>query len=255
MYRFLVTPKWMFGHVLLVVLVAIFIWAGFWQLSRLAEARSERMLGENRVEAPAVPLTEAGGNPEELVYRRVEVSGSYLHQREVTTAPRSRDGRPGYVLLTPLQPADGGAPVLVERGWVPFSREGVPPERAAPPEGEVTVTGVLLPAENAASQPVFNDAGFVRFIDPPALEDDLGVDLQPLALRLLEQQPAQTGDLPVAGRVPQFDEGNHLSYAVQWFSFAAIALIGYPILVRRTARDRMAAGELVGSTGGRAHRP
>lgn len=243
-YRFLITPKWLAGHLLLVVMVGFFIWAGFWQLSRYDQVRAARDLGQDRITAAAVPLDEVVASSDDpATYRRVEVTGEYLPGRQVATAPRSRDGRPGNLLLTPLEPTGGGPTVLVERGWVPFDRDGVITEPAAPPTGEVTVEGVLLPPENPGTTTPFNDAGLVTFVNPEAMQDDLGLELLEQPLRLLSQQPPQPGPLPVLGDVPAFDLGNHLSYAVQWFAFAAVALIGYPLLVRRTARERATDGE------------
>lgn len=245
MYRFLLTPKWIFGHVLLVVMVALCITAGFWQLRRLDEVQAARILSEQRIDAEPIGLeqlvegdVDSGG----LAYRRVEITGEYLPGQQVATIPLSRNGRPGNLLLTPLQASSAATTVLVERGWVPFDREGIPVEAAAPPEGEVTVEGVLLPAQRAGSRDVFNDAGLVTAIDARAMGDDLGLQLWPLHVRLLEQRPAQEDALPLAGSVPALDEGNHRSYAIQWFTFAAIALIGYPLLVVKTARERMAEG-------------
>ena len=242
MYRFLLSPKWILGHILVVAVLVTFVAAGFWQLRRLDEVRTARQLGEERLTAAPVAfdalVDDVGTDATALVYRRVEVTGRYLTGQQVATIPRSRDGRPGNLLLTPLAPTGGGPTVLVERGWVPFDREGVPTEQAAPPAEEVTVDGVLLPSEGDGTREVFNDAGLVVAVDPAAIEDDLGLDLVPLPLRLLEQRPPQTSGLPVTGPVPEFDDGNHASYAVQWFTFAAVALIGYPLLVVRTARDR-----------------
>lgn len=242
-FRFLRSPVWLAGHLLLVVTVVAFVSFGLWQLRRLDEVRAARQLAEQRLTTEPVALADAvaraSGDPGELVYRRVEVTGRYETDAQVATQPRSRDGRPGNLVLTPLLPSEEGLdPVLVERGFVPFDREGVPTEAAAPPEGQVTVEGVLLPAEGEGEDRVTNDAGLVTLINPTALADDLAVELLPLPLRLLEQQPAQPGPLPVAGQPPELDEGNHLSYAVQWFAFAAIALVGYPILVVRRARER-----------------
>jgi cytochrome oxidase assembly protein ShyY1 len=36
---------------------------------------------------------------------------------------------------------------------------------------------------------------------------------------------------------PQLDEGPHLSYTVQWFSFAVIILVGTFVLLRKQARE------------------
>ena len=242
MYGFLRTPKWIAGHVLLVTLVTLFIMAGFWQLRRLDEVRTQQQTFSARATSEPVALEEAlavtDGDPAELVYRHVTVSGEYLADYGSMTLPTSRNGRPGNLLLTPLAPASGGTAVLVERGWVPYDREGIPPGQMAPPEGEVRVEGVLLPADEARGNDAVNDLGLVTAITPELLAPELGIELQPVFLRLLAQEPPQPGELPVAGAVPTFDEGNHLSYAVQWFSFAAIGLVGYPMLVVRTARER-----------------
>jgi cytochrome oxidase assembly protein ShyY1 len=60
----------------------------------------------------------------------------------------------------------------------------------------------------------------------------------PVYLALETQDPAQQGDLPVPLDLPELGEGPHLSYAVQWFLFAAVVAIGFPVLVIRTASRR-----------------
>ncbi len=44
------------------------------------------------------------------------------------------------------------------------------------------------------------------------------------------------GDWPVPVPVADLGEGSHLSYAVQWFVFTAIGLVGYPLVLVRLAR-------------------
>ncbi|HEX5950122.1 MAG TPA: hypothetical protein VFZ96_03895, partial [Actinomycetota bacterium] len=76
----------------------------------------------------------------------------------------------------------------------------------------------------------------LRYPDPAMLQAPY--ELWPLAMQLEEQSPAQDGDMPVVVPRPELDEGPHLSYAVQWFIFATIALVGFVVLARREARDR-----------------
>jgi cytochrome oxidase assembly protein ShyY1 len=57
-------------------------------------------------------------------------------------------------------------------------------------------------------------------------------------VRLHDQVPAQASGLPRRIPPPALDEGPHFSYAVQWFTFTAIGLIGWPLLLRKAARDR-----------------
>ena len=45
-------------------------------------------------------------------------------------------------------------------------------------------------------------------------------------------QPVARG-LPRRWPMPAFDNGPHLSYAIQWFSFAIIALVGTVVLIRK----------------------
>ncbi len=237
MYRFLRTPRWIVAHVLLVGVAAACVSLGFWQLRRLDERRAFNARVEQGLEAVQVPLAGVLGEPaSSLAYRRVVATGRYLPREEVLLGPLSRDGAPGYDVLTPLVTSAGA--VLVDRGWVPFALSTPPVAPARPPEGEVTVTGYLLP-ERAARRAGPVGAQQLDFVSDPdiaRLQEQVSAPLAPVYLVLLEQAPAP-GDLPRPGVVPELSEGPHLSYAVQWFLFATIAVVGYPFLIRRRAVD------------------
>ena len=251
MYRFLLRPRWIAGHVLLLVGVVTFVNLGFWQLRRLDERRTHNALVTERLEAPPVTLDEllatVGPDASALEYRRVTVAGRYQADGQVLTAPRSRDGRPGPQVLTVLRgdwfhetrgrpaPPDGGSQredgvVLVDRGWIPFARDAAAP---APPAGDVRVEGIVRAPEpgdvGAAEQ--------VARIVPQRIGERLGQPLPPYYVQLWRQQPPPTGGAPLPAGAPELSEGSHQSYALQWFSFALIALIGYPVLLWRNARE------------------
>jgi cytochrome oxidase assembly protein ShyY1 len=44
--------------------------------------------------------------------------------------------------------------------------------------------------------------------------------------------------VPTVLDLPELDEGPHFSYAVQWFIFSTIAIVGYPLILRRNAREK-----------------
>ena len=50
--------------------------------------------------------------------------------------------------------------------------------------------------------------------------------------------------LPVPVPEPSFDEGRHFSYAIQWFSFALIALATYAAFVRKRQNDERRRAEV-----------
>ncbi len=245
MYRFLATPRWLIAHLVVVAIVAVFISLGSWQLRRLDERRAANAQLELRLADPAKALTELvdgiddpsdGGT---LAYRRVTVSGIYDPDHEVLARSRVYEGQSGFHLLTPLITGDGRA-VLVNRGWVPLEWDQPPVEGALPPNGEVLLAGVIRASESRSglgpADPTEGPLQRLYWIDLTRLQSQLPYPLYPVYLQLLEQQPAQRGSLPVPAPLPELTEGPHLSYAIQWFSFTVIALVGYGALIRTSAR-------------------
>jgi surfeit locus 1 family protein len=57
----------------------------------------------------------------------------------------------------------------------------------------------------------------------------------PLLSAYIQQLPGSTQATPPYRAEPELDltEGPHFSYALQWFAFAAILAVGYPVYVRR----------------------
>ena len=207
---------------------------GFWQLRRLDERRAlnERILA--RGSAAPVAIDGAELPAAARAFARAAVTGTYDVEHEVLVYGRNLDGEPGSDVVTPLRLPDGGA-ILVVRGWVPFAVRTTPVSEAAPPAGEVSVEGTLLPDEGDGSDRPDRD-GVVRTLDVDGIASSLTYDVAPLPLRLTAQTPPQAGELPRPERPPPLSEGPHLSYAIQWFSFAAIAVGGAVLLVRRDRR-------------------
>lgn len=233
-------PRWLVGSVLVVLVVGGCIAAGLWQLRRLDDRRerNERIRSRAGVTQPLPPAGFASeADVDALVFRRVEVTGTFDPDHEVLVRFRSRRGLPGYEVVTPLVTGDGAA-ILVDRGWVPL-REGDrwPVRSGAPPEGEVTVRGLLAPPEGGGLRlvpPVApGSPPVVGAIDPPALRTELPYR-QLYALHLLsEGSPTASGRFPEPVDPPSLDEGPHRDYAVQWFLFAAVGVIGWTLLLFR----------------------
>jgi surfeit locus 1 family protein len=216
---------------------------GFWQLDRLHGRKDANMAiaaAETMPPRPLPQLVSETGDPASLRFRPAVASGTYDPAHEVLLYGRSsREDVAGDQVLTPLRLSDGTA-IVVDRGWIPIDQDVPVTGEAAAPTRSVTVTGVLFPPDAISSEP------------PPASERVTKVDLGqigaalpypilPVYLLLQTQAPPQPGALPEPPPLPSLDNGPHLSYAVQWFSFAAIALIGYVVLLRRDRRDAVTA--------------
>ena len=238
-------PRWIIGTVLVAAIVAGCVSAGFWQLRRLDERR--RTNAQVRARATeVVDLPPAGfdldADADDLLYRRVRVRGTYDATREVLVRFRSRKGLPGYEVVTPLVTAAGA--VLVNRGWVPLDLgDRWPASVGAPPPGEVDVEGVLVRAESGPIRLVEADgrAPAVAAIDPRRLGDAVGAGDRPVyALPLLATEASEQFPAPVDP--PGLGEGPHRDYAVQWFLFATVGVVGWTLLLFRRGPLKRRAG-------------
>jgi len=182
------------------------------------------------------------------VWRYVRVRGRYDHDHEIVLRGRTLAGRPGVEVATPLLVGDQA--VLVIRGWLPAADalradlgSGWPPGRIA---DTVTIEGVLVPsAGGRGGQPLTVESGGHEYlalagVDTDVISERLGYALSPHVIRA-ERGPPEAAILEQPPP-PEPGSGPHLSYAIQWFAFAAIALGGTAILVRKEG-ERPAVGD------------
>lgn len=234
----------------MLALVVLFVFFGFWQLSRLSERREQNQLIASRMasepEQLAGLLERYDQQEGELDYRRAFVRGRYEQENELLLRSRSRGGEPGWHLLTPLVQESGRA-LLVDRGWVPYRMDEPPVEEARPPEGTVEVEGLVRveqdPPEGwaAALAPRDPPEGPLRsayYVDVERLAAQVPHPLEPVYLQLTQQVPAGETRFPLPAEPPELENGPHLAYALQWFSFALIGVVGYALLLRRTAQGK-----------------
>ena len=228
-------PRWIVGTVLVAAIVGGCISAGFWQLRRLDERRSTNEQVRSR-SAEVVGLPAAGFSArvdeDDLIFRRVRVRGTYDADHEVLARFRTRKGLPGYEVLTPLV-TDGGV-VVVNRGWVPLDLgDEWPTTRGTPPSGEVEFEGVLVPAESGPIRLVDGEgdrAPVVAAVDPRRLGDAVGASDRPVyAVPVIATEAGDEFPTPVDP--PGLGEGPHRDYAVQWFLFATVGIVGWPLLL------------------------
>lgn len=253
-WRFARRPLWILSHLLVLALVVAMVILGLWQLRRLDDRQALIEMLEARQREPVADVrdvvpdgAEIGDEAiEDLRYRTVQATGTYEPDDGVIVPNRSYEGTPGGWVLTPLRLDDGTA-VVVHRGFIGFDRSGdlIAPD---PPEGEVTVQGLVYPSEQRGRfGPVDPPEGRLDQLaraDVERLDAQVSYDLLPLYVQLERSEPAEPAANPtalseipplVALGAPEVDEGPHLSYAVQWFIFSTIAVLGYPLVLRRVA--------------------
>ncbi|HSY05720.1 MAG TPA: SURF1 family protein [Steroidobacteraceae bacterium] len=229
-------PTWGFT-VLALLAAAVCVRLGVWQWHKgvLREAEVARFArGAERTLTPgSTPLTELP------LFQRVSVSGELDGAHQFLLENRSYQGRPGYEVLTPLV-RPGKPTLLVDRGWVPFtgSRARLPQVSLADAPG-VTLTGRIgtLPSPGlalgrAAPGP---RAPWPKVTSYPDIEQLSAALATPLSPRILLLDPGAPFGYVRDWQAPGLSPLRHFSYAIQWWSFALLALIFWGVTSWRTA--------------------
>jgi surfeit locus 1 family protein len=220
----------------LILVAAVFVRLGFWQLSRLEERRSaNRVAAQARAEPPRQLGTGANWTAEELNERWVEASGEFDHSHEVAIRGQAFQGTPGVLVVTPLRLAASDSAVLVLRGFVP-SPDAVSADLDSLTEsGRLRVYGLATPIGSGGGQPLERDGRTTwARLDLAALRARLPYPVLPVLLRQAPDSglPSMPRRLPA----PELSEGPHLSYAIQWFAFAVMAVAFGVLVVRKDGR-------------------
>jgi cytochrome oxidase assembly protein ShyY1 len=246
MYRFLLRPAWIGFHLLVIGAVVVMANLGFWQLRRLDERKEFNSSVSERSEQPPVPLEDLLADPDfdpaDNEWRQVTVAGDWLDP-QVLVFNRTQGGRAGDNVLTALAD-DGGKVVLVNRGFVALGDDI--------PDAPATETAVLgrVRVNQSRQRGGLTDTSDtddviseVRRVEIDRLAPQYGGSVAPVYLDLIASEPAVGPTDPIPVPAPELGEGNHLSYAFQWFIFAVCVAIGWGLAVRRSVGARRAAAQ------------
>jgi surfeit locus 1 family protein len=218
------------------VVALIFARLGVWQVSRLhqRQALNARALAE-RTEPPVT--IENANSGDSLAGRRVVAVGRYDDDHTVVLRSRAYQGVPGVEVVSPLVLEGGRGAVLVNRGFLPSPDAFTAHPDSVRESGRVRVSGIALPIGAGGGAPLRRGAETTwARLDREMLQARLPYPIGPFYI----QQLPDSG-LPRFPRrldAPALDDGPHLSYAIQWFSFSAMALVFGIILTIRSSPSR-----------------
>lgn len=241
-------PRWILAILVGVFLAVVFVRLGNWQLSRLEERRAYNAVVSARIEGEPRPVEglvgQFGSDPEALVDRRTVVTGRYINSDEFFSVGRNYDGLTGTLVMTPLE-LDDGSIMIVVRGLVPVGTAGPPAAGYETPLGLVTLTGRLDDGEEPLKigEPPPDNGILTQIsrVDLAYIDTWYDGDVLPINLILEAQDPADPRESPIPLPQSELDEGRHLGYAVQWFAFAVIVVVGVGALVRRAGTTEVTA--------------
>jgi surfeit locus 1 family protein len=213
---------------------------GFWQLSRLSERRARNALVAARLALPTVSPAELPRDTGLARFRRVTLRGEYDYAHEIVLTNRAREGSPGVYIVTPLRIPGSDTAVLVTRGWV-YSPDAATVDLARWREhSDSALTGFVVPFPSGrrGSPTLARRPGALRWLTQDEVSRRTGYPVAPYTVVLLGGSRGGGDSVPPRIAPPPLDEGPHLNYAFQWFSFGAIALVGAAIFLSSERRKR-----------------
>jgi cytochrome oxidase assembly protein ShyY1 len=231
----LLRPRWIAGHLLVLVLTVSFVALGFWQLAR--NHHKQELVREARAgyAAPAPDITSTGLQPG----GRAQASGTYDANTLVLLRNQVHDGNDGDDVLSALVLSDGSA-VIVDRGWVATIENGAI-ARSTIATTPVFVRGIVHASSPLGPDDTVDHAGKLLSlprVDLARIREVVPYRLQPYWIEAQSQDPAPARGAPALPQPPPPDQVNHMQYAIEWFAFAAIGIIGWPIALYAFSKRR-----------------
>jgi surfeit locus 1 family protein len=235
-YRSLLAPG-----IATLIAFCLLVALGLWQLERKAwkesliaqiDARAHGAPGEIVLEARWPDWRAADDE-----FRRVRVTGTFLHDREVAVhgLMSGQRGSPtqGFYIFTPLRLASG-AVVMVNRGFVPADLRD-PARRDEPaPIGEVTVTGLVRAPEARGPFMPENDPAGERWFVRDLAEMARARGLERVAPFWIDLDAVPGASVwPRPGQTRLAIPNNHLGYALTWFGLGLALLAVFGAWARR----------------------
>ncbi len=207
------------------ILVAL----GTWQIKRLQWKTSMIAGIEHGFAAPAIPLPR-DASLEKDQFKKVRISGVFLHNKEIHIAAKYYRGQAGYYILTPLKVV-GGRMVLINRGWVPEEKITQKSRAKTLIPGKVTLEGIIFPAfprhwfmpKNSPEKNIWFST------DAAEINSYVGANLPGYIIQQISPNP---GQLPIPLDQQVKLRNDHLGYAITWYLLALTLAVIYFLFMR-----------------------
>ena len=237
--------KWLNWVALVIVFSVACGFLANWQFSRRESKLASIDLIQRNYELPATAVEPLlSGNKFSLpkdTWKTVSVTGNYLPKTTLLVRNRPNDGQPGFEELVVFKSASGNI-FFVSRGWISTgANQDYPDTVPLPDEQTKTIRARILPEE-----PVLNRTaplGQIATINVGLANRLTGFrsSVSNGYLRLIDESPKVGSNLkPMPA--PSTEEGNNLSYALQWIMFALMATFALIWRIRKDAE--LSRGEI-----------
>jgi len=226
-------PK-LWAFVVTVLFAAVTIRLGHWQSDRAEYKISQQLQLDAALSASPLKFGDVATTVNvatALRYRSVELAGSFVESERFLLDNRIVEGKAGYGVFQSfrIDPASGvnDRRVLVDRGWVVASLDRSMLPKLDTPSGIVKITGRINqpPSRNPGT---FDNGPETRlnYVNLEELSQRIGHTLEPMIL----EQTTGPGFTGVVRPAPGANFERNRGYQLQWYAFAAMAVIIFFVL-------------------------
>lgn len=251
--RFLLTPRWIVlaASVVVFTLACYFLLAP-WQFARSSQHDEQQQEISAAIAAGPAPVSELlrfDGQPAtESVWREVVATGQFDADSQAYVRLRQNSaGQPAYEVVVGFV-TDTGERFLVDRGYIPFATVQAGTAAPATPSGTVTITGRVQqdqtdprrrpPSSVPDGTTAYNavSSGILTGSDRQSGSEGTTPADAPTYRGFVQLGADSPGVLDPIG-LPVDNSRPFYSYAIQWLSFGAIAILGFCYFVYREMVD------------------
>lgn len=228
-FRFLLSRRWALFTIAVAILAYSTWFLGEWQWGRLQDKHHSNAIVSANLKQTPEPVSEvmAPGKKvdSDTEWKRITVTGTYDTSDTITWLYRTNDhSESGIEVVVPLITADGTG-VLVDRGWLASTDQvNHPVAVPAPPSGKVTVVGWVRADGSGSSTKVTNLK--TRSVSSTTIAPAIGRTLDSGFVLLQSESPKPATAL-APNDEPDLSNGPHFFYALQWWFFGVLAIVGF----------------------------
>ena len=166
----------------------------------------------------------------ELEYRRINVIGKFLNEKEILVIGKTFEGNAGFHLLTPLITKSKKV-ILINRGWISEKYKLSNSRKFTIIKNDILVDGIIRKPQNKGYFVPENDpiGNFWFTIKPREIQKALKLDNHDFEKNfyISSIRSSKKLSLPIGvSGTPNF-RNQHLSYAITWYSLALVLVIIY----------------------------
>jgi cytochrome oxidase assembly protein ShyY1 len=239
-WRAIFGPKALALSLIAILAIVICIDLGKWQWSRKESVDQINRVLTINLNAPPIALSEVmtdknAPKPSDR-WRQAIASGTYLPGTYYVRG-RSYHGKYGYASLSVLQSNTDNQLIWVDRGWVAApGRATQEPIAPPPPSGVVQILGRVRGLDSRDNPGVGGALFALPFKHPETVPAYISLhratdNTVKGYVELISTTPSG-GNQPIPLDKPEITPGPHLAYAVQWYLFAFLFLLGRIMLWR-----------------------